>query len=325
MYVHTSPLLSRVMRGRLETPTARPLLLVAPTGSGKTTAALALAAETGCEADYAPFRSGVAAEACGCPSCAGLATSPDVLRIRGDAPIADVRNQVMPFVSSAPKIRDARWLVIEHGQLLRKASADTLLRTMESPPEWLRVVVVASNAESLPSAIRSRCQEYRVDSPTTPAIAEIVRGTPALQAAASSLAAFPWTSIRQPVLHSRAHLDRAFKQLCVDRMSPAEVQEIVRDVWRLCGEDTEFPAAEARAFAVRFILRRYIQFLELNRDNDPASKDAQLVFLNAMVQGPAAPALAALEHGVGAHLMNVENQIVALFTAILIARSRAGA
>lgn len=147
------------------------VLLSGPAGIGKQRLAQALAARLLCQAP-------TALGACGkCKSCSLLAagTHPDILWL---APETDPKtektakfikvDQIRELVEFAEKSAQQggfRVAVIEPAHLLNVQAANALLKTLEEPGRQTLIMLLSSQALSLPATIRSRCQQMALGLP----------------------------------------------------------------------------------------------------------------------------------------------------------------
>ncbi len=146
------------MRALTQDRVAHAYLFCGPSGIGKYTTGVALAAALNCL--NAP------GQGCGqCNSCQKIATSihPDVqtLERQGSTkiiPIETIRNQVIPQMGHPPHEGAARVILIEEANSLPDASANALLKTLEEPPRRTHFVLCTAAPEELLPTIRSRCQ-----------------------------------------------------------------------------------------------------------------------------------------------------------------------
>lgn len=147
--------LVRLLSGKPLPPAS---LFAGPEGVGKKTLALCLATRVCC---LQP-RSG---EACGrCSACqqAASGSHPDIRLLKpekGQIRIAATRElsleiQFRPF--SAPQ----RFFLIDEADRMNEAAANSLLKTLEEPPDCARIVLVSSRPQLLLPTIRSRCQPF---------------------------------------------------------------------------------------------------------------------------------------------------------------------
>lgn len=126
-------------------------------GSGKKTFASYTAAALLCDR-------GVAEGPCGiCSSCikAKSRNHPDIIYTTHEKPgvlsVQEVREQVVGTVSIAPYYGPYKIYVIRDAQLLNEHGQNALLKTIEEPPEYVRIFILTDNADALLDTIRSRC------------------------------------------------------------------------------------------------------------------------------------------------------------------------
>ena len=129
------------LRGFLAAPYSAAFLFAGPTGTGKTTAALALAAELGCDVDAEP------------PEFGGLHSIAS-----GEHTAAAVREMwgslwSMPFQGSGWKV-----LVINEVERLKDSVEQLWLDRLEDMPPRTCIVFTTNDAVSLPARFVDRCE-----------------------------------------------------------------------------------------------------------------------------------------------------------------------
>lgn len=164
---------------------AHALLVTGPEGVGKTSLCLALAGEL-LHRDGWP---------------GGLSTHPD-LWIE-DSPEEAIRidrvragkepGSLQEFLALRPYAGGLRVGIIARADRLTEQAANSLLKTVEEPPEGSHLLVTVRSAEALPATIVSRCQRLTLVTVPSPAIQAWLQGDhavpEAVAAEASALAA----------------------------------------------------------------------------------------------------------------------------------------
>lgn len=77
--------------------------------------------------------------------------------------IAMVR-EIIKFLSTSPVESNYKIVLIENGELFRKESANALLKTLEEPPRYGKIIITTNNEEQIIKTIISRCQVVNLES-----------------------------------------------------------------------------------------------------------------------------------------------------------------
>ncbi len=131
-------------------------LFVGPPGSGKKTAAVALACAVFCDDD-----------GCGsCPECTRVrrGAHPDVHLIEPEGAagyLAEQIRDVIHDVSLAPVEGPRKVYLFDGADLFNDSSANAFLKTLEEPPDDVLIVLMAHTYERVLPTISSRCQVVR--------------------------------------------------------------------------------------------------------------------------------------------------------------------
>ena len=143
-------------------------LFTGPPGSGRSTAALALAAALQCERD-----------GCGtCESCrlAAAGSHPDIGLIRTDGLSigVDAARDAVRRAALHPAIGRRQVLVVEDADRLTDQAANALLKSLEEPSKRTVWMLCAPALEDVIVTIRSRCRSVVLRTPSADAIARLL-------------------------------------------------------------------------------------------------------------------------------------------------------
>jgi len=132
-------------------------LFVGPKGSGKLTAAIALACAFICD-DLG----------CGaCPACTRVrrGAHPDVRVVEplgaSTYLVEQVRDELVPDMWLAPADGHAKVYILKHAEALGDSSANAFLKTLEEPPSSVHIVLLTDDYDAVLPTIVSRCQVVR--------------------------------------------------------------------------------------------------------------------------------------------------------------------
>ena len=93
-------------------------------------------------------------------------TNPDIITIKDDdkeIQIERIRNEIIDTVNISPRIEDRKVYIIYDAINLSELSQNTLLKTVEEPPQYVIFFILTSNINFILDTLRSRCINY-VDS-----------------------------------------------------------------------------------------------------------------------------------------------------------------
>jgi len=101
-------------------------------------------------------------------------THPDFMLIESEdkgkaIKVAQIR-ELVNFVSLTRSRGSIRVIVIRSAESMNVNAANSLLKTLEEPPENTLIILVSSNPYSLPATVRSRCQSFPVSPVDTAAM-----------------------------------------------------------------------------------------------------------------------------------------------------------
>lgn len=148
------PAARAALRAALRTGPSHAYSFIGPSGSGKSAAARALAAEllaTGAD-DPDDVRRRVLADPSPHPDLAWL-------RPPGNQHLVeDIRREVIGAVSYRPFEGLLRVFVIEQAEAMAEESQNALLKTLEEPPPYAHLILITTEPSGLLETVRSRCQ-----------------------------------------------------------------------------------------------------------------------------------------------------------------------
>lgn len=147
-------------------------LFTGPPGSGRSNAALAFAAALVCTDP----------DVIGCGTCKACrdalgGTHTDVVHVVPQELVIRVkyvRDEIVAKAARLPTVARYRIVIIENADRLRQDAADTLLKTVEEPPEQTIIILCApsTDPEDISQTLRSRCRHLYIPAPSE---AEVVR------------------------------------------------------------------------------------------------------------------------------------------------------
>ena len=106
-------------------------------------------------------------------------THPDLTWItpegaNGEVLVDDVRDKIIAAVPMTPFESRHRVFVIEGADRMNDSSANAFLKTLEEPPHYAHLFLIADSLDSVMPTIVSRCQSVRFSPPTPAALAEML-------------------------------------------------------------------------------------------------------------------------------------------------------
>ena len=212
---HIVPALAAAAAGESMTPT---WLLTGPAGSGRSVVALAFAAALQCET-----RTG-----CGhCAACVAVLhrvhadlvfVSPEGLSIG-----IDEAREVVRRAASSPSVGRYRIVIIEDADRLTEHAENTLLKTLEEPPERTVILLCAPSAADMLVTTASRCRQVQLRTPSSADLTEALIGE-GVDPAIASFAARA----------AQGHLGRA-RRLATDEAARSRRADVLRLPTRLGG------------------------------------------------------------------------------------------
>lgn len=131
-------------------------LISGPKGSGKNMLADCFAAALVCEDDSSP-------DPCGfCISCmqADARTHPDIIYVtheKAGIVVSDIRTQLINDIYIKPYYGNKKIYIVPEADKMNEAAQNALLKTLEEPPEYAVILLLAEGTGSFLQTILSRC------------------------------------------------------------------------------------------------------------------------------------------------------------------------
>src|SRR5438874_7582753 len=144
-------------------------LLTGTRGVGKTTIARILAKSLNCE-------TGITATPCGvCSACVAIDEGRFVDLLELDAASntgIDNMREILDNARYAPTVGRYKIYLIDEVHMLSKAAFNSMLKTLEEPPEHVKFVLATTDPQKIPVTVLSRCLQFNLKLLPAPLIAK---------------------------------------------------------------------------------------------------------------------------------------------------------
>lgn len=137
---------------------AHAFLVTGPDGVGKTSFALAVAADVVC---LSPAKDGQRCRQCRSCELSDSGTHPDILRVappKEETTIGQMR-ELRYLANLAPNLGPRRVVIVERAETLNEQAANAILKVLEDAPAHLLLLLLAPSLKSVLATVRSRSIE----------------------------------------------------------------------------------------------------------------------------------------------------------------------
>src|SRR5689334_14652950 len=177
-------LTNALARGRLH----HAYLLTGTRGIGKTTIARILAKSLNCV-------NGVTSTPCGvCPACVEIDAGRFIDLLELDAASntgIDNMRDILDNARYAPTVGRYKVYLIDEVHMLSKPAFNSMLKTLEEPPEHVKFILATTDPQKIPVTVLSRCLQFNLTALPRSAIAERIAHILATESIAHEAAALP--------------------------------------------------------------------------------------------------------------------------------------
>jgi DNA polymerase III subunit delta' len=271
---------------------AHALLFAGPPGIGKFLTARLLATALFCER-----YSDAQLDACGhCGNCRLMeaGTHPDFLTVacpegKSELPIELLvgsldnrgREGLCHDLSLRPMAASRRVAVIDDADRMSPEGANAILKTLEEPPSYALIILIAADLGKILPTIRSRCQTVRFDPLRTADVAELICNLgwteDANEARIAAEISRGSLSVAQQVLNPQLQAVRQglFAQLAKSRLEPFTIAKTLLEALDGLAGDTQRQRTNARwmvRFAVDFLQAKLRSSCESDTDSEEATE-----------------------------------------------------
>ncbi len=102
--------------------------------------------------------------------------TPLEIRVIGEnkAPSVDEIREAIEWLFQKPSASKKKGLIVDRADEMRNEASNALLKTLEEPPPYAHLILIASNEHSILPTIRSRCRTIRFGKLNQPAVEHIL-------------------------------------------------------------------------------------------------------------------------------------------------------
>jgi DNA polymerase-3 subunit gamma/tau len=250
-------LTNALTRGRLH----HAYLLTGTRGVGKTTIARILAKSLNC------ITNGITATPCGtCAACTDIDAGRFVDLLELDAASntgIDNMREILDNARYAPTIGRFKVYLIDEVHMLSKAAFNSMLKTLEEPPDHVKFVLATTDPQKIPVTVLSRCLQFNLKQLPPPLIVDRLAGILAAEiiAADTSALALIARAARGSMRDALSLLDQAIaygngevrEEVVRTMLGAVDTEYVYRIVDALDAHDGPALLAEVDAMALRSV------------------------------------------------------------------------
>lgn len=89
----------------------------------------------------------------------------------GEILVDDIRDRIVAAVPLRPFEAECRIFVVEAADRMNESAANAFLKTLEEPPDYAHIILIADSPAAVQATIVSRCQRVRFERPSAEAVA----------------------------------------------------------------------------------------------------------------------------------------------------------
>lgn len=203
----------------------------------------------------------------------GTYESTDVLELKGTEKVQEFREQVTEFTSHYPAELEYRWLFIHNLDWYSWQILNSVLKTLEEPPPWIRILATAEETRFLPPAIKSRFMCYSFRSLDRESIAQILDLDFKTRPLTLVLDRYPFRSVWEVMVYRTLDFEGHYEVLCGEKAkSLADVTQAYARLQKVF-EGSEYREADLWEFFLRSVIYRVNQSVNL-----PYKRSLQILF-----------------------------------------------
>lgn len=271
MFLHTHKVISKLFNEYVDRLSElKSINLLGPSGLGKLFYIQEFIRQIQCD-NYKPFSdiNGSYWQKCDCRICRNIINDKacDVLILRGNEKIDEVRSKINQFVDTSPVEFKYKFLVVQNLHKFNNHELDVFLNFVEEPPKHIKIFTTASDLEQISDPIKSRIQSFELSYLLKEDLKLILTDNSELEAYLAILDKYDFKTINQLIFYSKYDFEGLFLKLFSKAESSYEVDMEFTKFLDSVREQNEFQLDQIINFFLEFYLIRVYEFCDLNPDN----------------------------------------------------------